>query len=103
MKVINFASKRDNKLPSFCYFKQKSRYNPAKRNLGIDLICSLSGVHRFGLVFLLHKKTYQSYLCGIKLKYYYLGAPINSRCQTAPSLWTLGSDQPVIPRVAFIR
>ena len=26
-----------------------------------------------------------------------------SRCQTSPSLWTLGGDQPVIPRVAFIR
>ena len=26
-----------------------------------------------------------------------------SRCQTASSMWTLGSDQPVIPRVAFIR
>ena len=26
-----------------------------------------------------------------------------SRCQTASSLWTLGGDQPVIPRVAFIR
>jgi hypothetical protein len=25
------------------------------------------------------------------------------RCQTAPSLWTLGRDQPVIPGVAFIR
>ena len=26
-----------------------------------------------------------------------------SRCQTSPSMWTLGGDQPVIPRVAFIR
>ena len=26
-----------------------------------------------------------------------------SRCQTWSSMWTLGSDQPVIPRVAFIR
>ena len=26
-----------------------------------------------------------------------------SRCQTTPSMWTLGSDQPVIPRVTFIR
>ena len=26
-----------------------------------------------------------------------------SRCQTSPSMWTLGRDQPVIPRVAFIR
>ena len=26
-----------------------------------------------------------------------------SRCQTAPSIWTLGRDQPVIPRVPFIR
>ena len=26
-----------------------------------------------------------------------------SRCQTTPSMWTLGSDKPVIPRVAFIR
>ena|SRR3989344_2825885 len=26
-----------------------------------------------------------------------------SRCQTASSIWTLGSDQPVIPGVAFIR
>ena len=26
-----------------------------------------------------------------------------SRCQTSPSIWTLGRDQPVIPRVAFIR
>ncbi len=25
------------------------------------------------------------------------------RCQTSPSLWTLGGDQPVIPGVAFIR
>ena len=34
----------------------------------------------------------------------YIGAPMfYIRCQTAPSLWTLGSDQPVIPRVAFIR
>ena len=24
-------------------------------------------------------------------------------CQTSPSLWTLGGDQPVIPRVTFIR
>ena len=26
-----------------------------------------------------------------------------SRCQTAPPLWTLGSDKPVIPGVPFIR
>ncbi len=26
-----------------------------------------------------------------------------SRCQTFPSIWTLGEDQPVIPGVAFIR
>ncbi len=26
-----------------------------------------------------------------------------SRCQTTPSMWTLGSDKPVIPGVAFIR
>ena len=26
-----------------------------------------------------------------------------SRCQTVSSMWTLGHDQPVIPRVAFIR
>ena len=26
-----------------------------------------------------------------------------SRCQTSPSIWTLGRDQPVIPRVTFIR
>ncbi len=26
-----------------------------------------------------------------------------SRCQTSPSMWTLGGDQPVIPRVTFIR
>ena len=26
-----------------------------------------------------------------------------SRCQTSPSMWTLGEDQPVIPRVTFIR
>ena len=26
-----------------------------------------------------------------------------SRCQTFPSIWTLGEDQPVIPRVTFIR
>ena len=26
-----------------------------------------------------------------------------SRCQTSPSMWTLGGDQPVIPEVAFIR
>jgi len=26
-----------------------------------------------------------------------------SRCQTAPSIWTLGRDQPVIPKVPFIR
>ncbi len=25
-----------------------------------------------------------------------------SRCQTSPSIWTLGGDQPVIPRVTFI-
>src|SRR3990170_6291726 len=25
-----------------------------------------------------------------------------SRCQTAPSIWTLGRDQPVIPRVPFV-
>jgi len=25
-----------------------------------------------------------------------------SRCQTLPSIWTLGQDQPVIPRVTFI-
>ena len=25
------------------------------------------------------------------------------RCQTSPSLWTLGRNQPVIPRVTFIR
>jgi hypothetical protein len=29
--------------------------------------------------------------------------PIGMRCQTSPSLWTLGGDQPVIPGVAFIR
>ena len=26
-----------------------------------------------------------------------------SRCQTSPSIWTLGGDKPVIPRVTFIR
>ena len=26
-----------------------------------------------------------------------------SRCQTSPSMWTLGGDKPVIPRVTFIR
>ncbi len=26
-----------------------------------------------------------------------------SRCQTFPSMWTLGEDKPVIPRVTFIR
>ena len=26
-----------------------------------------------------------------------------SRCQTAPSIWTLGRDQPVIPDVPFVR
>ena len=26
-----------------------------------------------------------------------------SRCQTAPSMWTIGRDKPVIPRVTFIR
>ena len=26
-----------------------------------------------------------------------------SRCQTFPSMWTLGENQPVIPRVTFIR
>ena len=26
-----------------------------------------------------------------------------SRCQTSASMWTLGGDQPVIPRVTFIR
>ena len=25
-----------------------------------------------------------------------------SRCQTIPSIWTLGNDQPVIPGVPFI-
>ena len=26
-----------------------------------------------------------------------------SRCQTSPSMWTLGGDKPVIPRVTFVR
>ena len=26
-----------------------------------------------------------------------------SRCQTTPSMWTIGRDKPVIPRVTFIR
>ena len=26
-----------------------------------------------------------------------------SRCQTSPSMWTLGRDKPVIPRVTFVR
>ena len=26
-----------------------------------------------------------------------------SRCQTSPSIWTLGGDEPVIPRVTFVR
>jgi len=26
-----------------------------------------------------------------------------SRCQTWPSIWTLGPDQPVIPGVPFVR
>ena len=26
-----------------------------------------------------------------------------SRCQTGPSMWTIGPDKPVIPRVTFIR
>ena len=29
--------------------------------------------------------------------------PLMLRCQTSPSMWTLGGDKPVIPRVAFIR
>jgi hypothetical protein len=29
--------------------------------------------------------------------------PQDARCQTSPSMWTLGGDQPVIPEVAFIR
>ena len=31
------------------------------------------------------------------------GEEPTSRCQTFPSMWTLGEDQPVIPRVTFIR
>ena len=30
-------------------------------------------------------------------------SPLMLRCQTSPSMWTLGGDKPVIPRVAFIR
>ncbi len=30
------------------------------------------------------------------------GEEPTSRCQTFPSMWTLGEDQPVIPRVTFI-
>ena len=26
-----------------------------------------------------------------------------ARCQTSPSMWTLGGDKPVIPRVTFVR
>src|SRR4030095_12191245 len=31
------------------------------------------------------------------------GSEPTSRCQTIPSIWTLGEDQPVIPGVPFIR
>ena len=31
------------------------------------------------------------------------GEEPTSRCQTFPSMWALGEDQPVIPRVTFIR
>jgi hypothetical protein len=31
------------------------------------------------------------------------GEEPTSRCQTFPSMWTLGEDQPVIPTVTFIR
>src|ERR1700685_2086723 len=31
------------------------------------------------------------------------GAEPTSRCQTMPSIWTLGQDQPVIPGVPFSR
>ena len=30
-------------------------------------------------------------------------SPLMVRCQTSPSMWTLGGDKPVIPGVAFIR
>ena len=31
------------------------------------------------------------------------GPPQTLRCQTLPSMWTLGKDEPVIPGVPFIR
>ena len=31
------------------------------------------------------------------------GPPQMLRCQTLPSMWTLGKDEPVIPGVPFIR
>jgi hypothetical protein len=31
------------------------------------------------------------------------GPPQMLRCQTLPSMWTLGKDKPVIPGVPFIR
>ena len=37
---------------------------------------------------------------GDKLLYMH---PDMLRCQTGPSMWTIGPDQPVIPGVAFIR
>src|SRR3989338_11267283 len=58
------------------------------------------GLHRFGFVY---------YLCvSAKDRSYTFSTPPGcdeptSRCQTAPSLWTLGRDQPVIPGVTFIR
>ena len=46
------------------------------------------GIHRYKLVLLLLSSS---------------STPQMLRCQTSPSLWTLGGDQPVIPGVAFIR
>jgi len=38
------------------------------------------------------------YIAGISA-----GPPQMLRCQTLPSMWTLGKDKPVIPGVPFIR
>ena len=71
----------------------------------LGIVLQTEGVYRFELVnshILLHGLLAKIRNAGYNFA---VMAPRykNIRCQTAPSLWTLGSDQPVIPGVAFIR
>ena len=107
MKVINFASNETRNfhlvplsgtksIQESSIMLNRSRYCPKMFRFRSPPIWTSIFITQKDLsIFALWNQTYT--LASIGAPMFYI------RCQTAPSLWTLGSDQPVIPRVAFIR